>query len=83
MESLKEKVLAFITTNFYVADPSTLGDATSLLDTGIVDSTGIIELVAFLETELGITVEDEEMVPQNLDSVGAMVAFVTKKKGAA
>ena len=82
MESIKEKVLAFITTNFYVADPSTLGDATSLLDTGIVDSTGIIELVAFLETELGVTVEDEEMVPQNLDNLAAIVAFIARKRGA-
>ena len=80
MESIKEKLLAFITTNFYVADPSTLGEATSLLDTGIVDSTGIIELVAFLETELAITVEDEEMVPQNLDNVAAIVDFIARKR---
>lgn len=81
MELVREKVLAFITKNFYVADPSILGDHTSFLDTGIIDSTGVLELVGFIEAELGVVVEDEEMIPQNLDNVSAMVAFIARKRG--
>ena len=78
---VREKVLGFITRNFYVADPAALGDDTSFLDSGIIDSTGVLEVVAFLETEFGIQVEDEEMLPQNLDNIGAMTAFIARKRG--
>jgi acyl carrier protein len=83
MTDYSSPIRAFLLKNFYVADAAALRDDTSLLEAGIIDSTGVLEVVAFLEAELGVVVEDEEMVPQNLDSVGAMVAFVTKKKGAA
>lgn len=83
MTDYSSPIRAFLLKNFYVADAAALRDDTSLLEAGIIDSTGVLEVVAFLEADLGVVVEDEEMVPQNLDSVGAMVAFVTKKKGAA
>lgn len=83
MTDYPSTIRAFLLKNFYVADAASLRDDTSLLSAGIIDSTGVLEVVAFLESELGVTVEDEEMLPQNLDSVAAMVAFVTKKKGAA
>jgi acyl carrier protein len=79
---LQSTIRAFLLKNFYVADASSLKDETSLLEAGIIDSTGVLEVVAFLEAELGVTVEDEEMIPQNLDSLAAMVAFVTRKKAA-
>jgi len=53
----------------------------SLLDNGIMDSVGVMELVAFLEGELGVEVADDELVPENLDSVDNLVAFVTRKRG--
>jgi acyl carrier protein len=56
-----------------------LANNVSFLDTGIVDSTGILELVAYLEDNYGVTIEDEELVPENLDSVNNIVAFVSRK----
>lgn len=77
---LKEQIRKFIISNFYVADPTTLSDDASLLDAGIVDSTGVLEIITFLESDLGLTVEDAEMLPDNLDSVSRLVAYVQKKK---
>jgi acyl carrier protein len=74
------RIRQFITSNFYVADASALTADTSLLDSGIVDSTGVLEIIAFLEGEMGIHVKDEEMVPENLDSISRIAHFVAKKK---
>ncbi|MBK8171143.1 MAG: acyl carrier protein [Sandaracinaceae bacterium] len=77
----KERVRQFILKNFYVADPASLADETSLLDQGIIDSTGVLEVIAFIEDEFGIKVEDEEMLPENLDSIHRIVDFIARKKG--
>lgn len=77
-----EKVRQFIKENFYAASASDLTDDASLLDLGIVDSTGILEVVAFLEETFDITVEDAEMLPENLDSIDNIVAFVARKQAA-
>jgi acyl carrier protein len=78
---IKDKVRGFIISNFYVADPAALKDDASLLDAGIVDSTGVLEVISFIEGEFGITVDDAEMIPENLDAVNHITAFVQKKKG--
>lgn len=78
---IEAKVRKFITTNFYVADAASLTDDASLLDRGIVDSTGVLEVISFLEQEFGVEVADNEIVPDNLDSIGRIAAFVKKKKG--
>jgi acyl carrier protein len=78
---IAESVRKFLTTNFYIADPEDLGDGASLLGRGIVDSTGVLEVVAFLESEFGVAVADEEMLPANLDSIDAIAAFVQRKRG--
>jgi acyl carrier protein len=83
MQSTREAIREFITTNFYVADPASLDDGDSLLDGGIVDSTGVLELVAFLEERFGIRVEDRDIVPENLDSIEALEAFVVRALGPA
>ena len=57
------KVRGFITSNFYVASPDALSDEGSLLDQGLVDSTGVLEIVGFLEESLGVKVADDEMDP--------------------
>jgi len=75
-------IRAFITRHFYVVDPAALGDDTSLMEEGIVDSTGMLDLILFIEREFGLTVDDSEMVPQNLDSIGRIAAFVARRKGA-
>lgn len=81
MQSTREAIREFITTNFYVADPAGLDDGDSLLDGGIVDSTGVLEVVAFLEGRFGIRVEDKDIVPENLDSIDALEAFVVRALG--
>ena len=57
-----------------------LTDSASLLDLGIIDSTGVLELVGFIEETYGFKVEDEELIPENLDSIDHLVEFITKKK---
>ena len=74
------KVRAFVTTNFYVADASTLKDEQSLLDAGIVDSTGVLEIVQFLERDFGIKVEDTEIVPENVESILRITQYIGRKK---
>ena len=76
---LKKQVRDFVTSNFYVADPKSLEDRTSLLDQGIIDSTGVLEVIMFIESTFGVTVEDAEMLPENLDSIEHIAAFVARK----
>lgn len=73
------QVRNFITSNFYVADPTVLADEASLLDNGIIDSTGVLEVVTFLESQFGIQVQDEEMLPDNLDSIGKIARYIERK----
>jgi acyl carrier protein len=80
---VNEQVRKFITTNFYVDSADELLDEDSLLDRGIVDSTGVLEVIAFLEETFGISVEDSEMLPDNLDSIARIAAFVKRKTGEA
>lgn len=78
--ALQQQIRDFVTTNFYVPEPKALDDATSLLDHGIIDSTGVLEVIMFIESTFGVTVEDSEMLPENLDSIERIAAFVAKKQ---
>ena len=71
----------FIVENFLFGDDGNLKEETSFLESGIIDSTGILELVSFLEEKFEISVADEELVPENLDSIANVVAYLAKKKG--
>lgn len=78
---LKHSIREFIETSFlFREDRQRLTDDESLLGAGLIDSTGILELVSYLEAELGIVVQDEEIVPENLDSVGQIAAYVATKQ---
>jgi acyl carrier protein len=77
------RIRQFVLSNFYVADAATLGNDQSLLDQGIVDSTGVLEVIGFLEAEFGIQVRDEEMLPENLDSISRIAAYLDRKLSAA
>lgn len=79
MSEAKTKVREFIIVNFLFGKDEGLNDDTSFLDGGIIDSTGVLELVSFLEEEFAITVEDEELLPENLDSISNVVAYLGKK----
>lgn len=80
--SVPERVRRFVVENFYVSDAAALGDDTSLISGGYVDSTGMLELIAFLEREYGIRVLDVETVPDNLETIGRITAFVGRKLAA-
>ena len=80
--TLQERVRQFIIENFYVSDPSELTDDASLITGGWVDSTGMLELISFLEEEYGITITDQETTPENLESIERMAAFIARKQRA-
>jgi acyl carrier protein len=79
MLEIKNKVRDFIVENFLFGDAEGLGDDTSFLDEGIIDSTGVLELVSFIEKAFSIQVEDDEMVPQNLDSLNCAAVYIQSK----
>ena len=81
MSDIKQELRAYISENFIVSATASLADDASLLDSGVVDSTGFIELISFLEEHFGIQVKDEEMVPENLDSIANLDAYVKRKRG--
>ncbi len=69
----------YIRENFLFTDNGNLEDDASFLQEGIVDSTGVLELVMFVEETFGVVVEDEEVVPENFDSVAQLACFVRLK----
>jgi acyl carrier protein len=82
MTDTKPLVRAFILDNFLMGgDRSGLGDQDSLLEARILDSTGFIELVTYLEQAFGVRIEDDEMIPENLDSLNNIDAFLARKRG--
>ena len=81
--STEETMRNFILENYlFTDDQSALSNSDSFMEKGIIDSTGILEVIHFLEDEMDITVEDEDMIPENLDSVNNIIAFVNAKKAA-
>jgi acyl carrier protein len=79
MSEIKDKVRTFIVDNFLFGDAGTLEDETSFLGEGIIDSTGILEMVDFIEENFGFTVADDELVPENLDTIKNLEAYITRK----
>ena len=79
----EQRIRQFIVENFYVSDPTELADDTSLITSGFVDSTGMLEVIAFLESEFGIRIRDQEMIPENLETIVRIAAFIGRKKMAA
>ena len=77
----RRQVKQFVLRNYlFTDDDSALADQDSLIRNGTIDSTGMLELIAFLEQSFGIKVADEEMLPINLESIDAISAFVTRKQ---
>ena len=79
MTDLKRKIKEFIVENFLFGEANGLFDNTSFLEEGIIDSTGVLELIAFLEEEYTIHVKDEELLPENLDSIEKISVFLNTK----
>ena len=80
MQSAKTttKLREFLIANFYIPPGLRLDDSTSFLEEGIIDSTGVLELVTFVEEHFGVSVRDEDLVPANFDSLRALTAFVER-----
>ncbi len=77
---LKETVEQYIVDNFLFGDNTRLDTNTSFLDEGIIDSTGILELIMFLEETYELHIEDQELIPENLDSLDNIERFIQHKK---
>ena len=79
--SVEAKLKTYILDNFlFTDDQSAISVDDSFMEKGIIDSSGILEVIFFLEEEFGVKVEDSEMLPENLDSIKNLVAFIEKKK---
>lgn len=79
--SIKQQVRRFILTNYlFTQDESRLSDTESLMKSGVMDSTGILELIMFMEETFGLKLADDEMLPENLDSVANAVGFIERKQ---
>ena len=79
MEETKIIIRDFIIENFLFGSANGLNDDTSFLDDGIIDSTGVLELVTFIEENFKIRVEDEELIPENLDSIDNIAGYLERK----
>lgn len=81
LEQVQEEIRRFVVSNFlFGREDGTLDGQTSFLENGIIDSTGVLELVAFLEENYQIKVRDNELVPENLDSLDKVTRFVGRKQ---
>ncbi len=74
-----DMVREFIVENFLFGDGQQLQEDTSFMESGIIDSTGILELITFLEEKYEIKIEDDELVPENLDNLQNVAQFVSRK----
>ena len=77
---MKEQLREFIVNNYLFGQPAEFSDEDSLQDKGIIDSTGVLELVAWLEQTYAVKVEDSELLPENLDSIARLARFVERKR---
>ncbi len=78
-EQIRNEVHEFIQKNFIYNDKKKLGDDESLLGSGVVDSTGILELITFLESKFAVRFADNELVADNFDSVNKIISFISRK----
>ena len=77
--TFEQQIRSYLVDNFLLGDQEELIASDSLFETGVLDSTGALELVGFLEETFGIKVANQDLVPENLDSINSMVSFVERK----
>ncbi len=83
-DSIKDSVRSFVIENFLFGDAAQApADGESLIENGIMDSTGVLELVSFLEEKFSITMADSDIVPANLDTLDRIAAFVAARAASA
>jgi acyl carrier protein len=82
--NMKSTIRQYILENLlFTEDESALHDDESFLDGGIIDSTGVMEIILFIEESFGFRVNDDEMLPANLDSVNNLATFILRKQAVA
>ncbi len=79
--SVEARLMTYIQESALGESRQTVTEDSPLLDSGIVDSTGILELVSFIEKEFGVRIQDEEIVPEHFDTVRSIAAFIATKRG--
>jgi acyl carrier protein len=80
-ETLKSQVRQYVMDNFLMGAGAELGDDDSFMGSHVIDSVGVLELIAFLEQTFGIKVDDDEMLPDNLDSLNGVGRYLQRKLG--
>ena len=81
--TIAQQIRSFIQETFLFGQADNLRDGDSFLESGIIDSTGILQLIAFLQDAYGVRVEDEEAIPDNLDSIDRIVVYLRRKSDSA
>ena len=76
---MKSEIRHFIVENYLFGRDNGFGEEESFLDRGILDSTGVMELIAFIEGRFGVKVEDHELLPENLDTLSSLARFIEEK----
>ncbi len=80
MDVMQIEIRQFVIDNFLFGQDRAFANSESLLENGIIDSTGVLELIAFLESRYSISIADAELLPENLDSVDRVATFVERKR---
>jgi acyl carrier protein len=81
MHTIEQEVRSYILENFFFSQEGSLSNDASFMEMGIIDSTGVLELVAFLEEKYAIKIDADELIPENLDSITRLACFVSRKLG--
>jgi acyl carrier protein len=79
-DEIRLRIIDFLKTNFFLdTQANALKDSDSFLEKGIIDSTGVLEVINFIQSDFGIEVLDSEILPENIDSIGSIVSYVLRK----
>jgi len=79
LDEIRSQVRTFILKQFPVAQRTSLGDVESLVESGIIDSMGVLELVTFIEAEFDLVLSDEDVVSENFDSIATISSFIEER----
>lgn len=79
IDELERRVRAFVMTNFHVADTPSINRDTSLLETGIIDSTGYLDVFKWIEEDFEVRVDGDDMAPDNFETIARIAAFLRRK----
>ena len=78
---MEQQIRDFLAANFFLGqDPGALQGSSSLIEAGLIDSTGVLELVGFLEEEFDIRIQDDDLTPENFDSVDNILQYLERKR---